>query len=88
MAAKCDVCGKMINKYHITHAGDVVCKGVCLKVYRLESYLLRMEERRMQDETYNKTAYQQAREISGWISIWKHGNSEQRKRAAKVINSF
>jgi hypothetical protein len=39
MAAKCDVCGKMTNKYHTTSYGDVVCVGVCLMVYRLESYL-------------------------------------------------
>lgn len=71
MAAKCDVCGKMTKRYHTTYAGDIVCYGICLQVYRLESYLLRMEERRERDQRYhdlvnaiiNKHGYEFLREL-------------------------
>lgn len=88
MAAKCDVCGKITKKYHTTYAGDDVCYGICLQVYRLESYLLRMEERREQDEANNQKAYQEAKEMSAWLSLWKYGNTEQRKRAAVAISAW
>lgn len=88
MAAKCDMCGKMTNKYHMTPAGDVVCQGFCLSVYRLESYLLRLEVNRERDEEHNKLAYQHAREMAGWLSLFKHGNKEMRKRATKAISAF
>lgn len=88
MAVKCDMCGKMTNKYHTTSSGDTVCYGTCLAIYRLESYLLTMEERREHDEPNNLTAYQQARELSAWLSLWKFGNTEQKKSAEKVIRSW
>lgn len=88
MATKCDICGKMTKKYHTTYAGDDVCYGICLQVYRLESYLLRMEERREHDEANNQKAYQGAREMSAWLSLWRYGNPEQRKLAAKVISNW
>ncbi len=88
MAAKCDICGKMTNKYRTTYAGDVVCYGICLQVYRLESYLLRMEERRKRDLANNQKAYQEAREMSAWLTLWKYGNPEQRRQAAKVISAW
>lgn len=88
LAAKCDMCGRMTNKYHTTYAGDCICYGICLQAYRLESYLLRLEERRERDEDNNKMAYQQARELSAYLSLWKYGNAEQRKIAGKVIKAF
>ena len=88
MAAKCDVCGKMTTKYHTTSYGDVVCFGTCLKAYRLESYLLTMEGRREKNKPDNQRAYQEAREMSAWLSLWKFGNKEQKKMAAIAINAW
>jgi len=88
MAVKCDMCGKMTNKYHTTSYGDSVCQGACLSAYRLESYLLTMEENKEKNEEHNKLAYQQAKEMAGWLSLFKHGNPDIRKRAGKVISSF
>lgn len=88
MAVKCDVCGKMTNKYFTTYAGDVVCSKTCQTVYQLESYLLRMEERRQRDEAHNETAFDQARQMSAWLSLFKYGNVEQKKRAIVAINAW
>lgn len=44
MAAKCDICGKIVKKYS-TARGQVICSKTCLNAYLLEGYLLRMEER-------------------------------------------
>ncbi len=88
MAAKCDVCGKMAKKYYTTYAGDIVCNKTCMNAYRLESYLLRLEERREKDEDCNQRAFEQAREMAGWLSIYKYGNKEYKKLAAKAINSW
>lgn len=85
MAAKCDVCRKMTAKYHTTSYGDVVCNGTCHAAYRLESYLLTLEERREKDELLNKRVYEQAREMSAWLSVYKNGNAESKISAAKAI---
>lgn len=87
MASKCDMCGKLSKKYS-TIRGTIVCNKTCLNAYMLEGYLLRMEERREKEESLNQLAFEQAREMSAWLSVWRYGNSEQRKRAAKIINSF
>lgn len=88
MAVKCDMCGKMSNKYVTTHTGDVVCSKTCMNAYRLESYLLTMEENRERNEENNPTAYGQAREMAAWLSVWKFGNAEQKKRASSAINAW
>ena len=85
MAAKCDVCRKMANKYQVTSHGDVVCGKVCMAAYRLESYLLHIEERRSTIETHNQKAIQHAKEMEGWLSVFKHGNAEAKARAGKII---
>lgn len=87
MAAKCDMCAKMAKRYS-TMAGTIVCSKTCLNAYNLQNYLLRIEEQREKEEITNITTYQQARELSAWLSIWKNGNVENRKRAARIINSF
>jgi|BioPla2DNA2_1021312.scaffolds.fasta_scaffold27065_6 hypothetical protein len=88
MSAKCDMCGSMTNKYFTTYAGDILCSKTCKNAYVLESYLLRMEERREKDEVNNKKAFQQARNMAGWLSLYKYGNAESKKLAAKAINSW
>lgn len=88
MAVKCDVCGKMTNTYRIIYSGDAVCVGTCIHAFHLESYLLRLEDRRLRDEPQNKRAYQQAREMSAWLSVYKYGNKDASRRAAAVINAW
>ena len=88
MAAKCDMCGKMTKKYFTSYAGDILCSKTCKNAYVLESYLLRMEERRQKDEATNKRAFQQAREMAAWLSIYKYGNEAAKRLAAKVINAW
>ncbi len=88
LAAKCSMCGKAAKKHITTSAGDIVCSKTCMNVYRLELYLLQMEERRRKDEMLNRRAFEQAREMAGWLSIYKFGNAKARKFAAKVINSL
>lgn len=51
----------------------------------LEEYLKRLEINRDKDEKNNKRAYVQAREISAWLSLEKHGSEEIAKRAQKII---
>lgn len=87
MAAKCDVCGSMVKKYKTTIHGDICCDA-CTNAYRLESYLLTMEERREKDEQNNKKAYEQAREMAAWLSMYKYGNGDAKKLAAKFINTW
>lgn len=88
MAAKCDMCGKMTKKYLTPYAGDILCSKTCKNAYVLESYLLRMEERRQKDEATNKRAFQQAREMAAWLSIYKYGNEATKRLAAKAINAW
>jgi hypothetical protein len=88
MAAKCDMCGKMTKKYFTSYAGDILCSKTCKNAYVLESYLLRMEERRQKDEATNKRAFQQAREMAAWLSIYKYGNEAAKRLAAKAINAW
>jgi|LFRM01.2.fsa_nt_gb endogenous inhibitor of DNA gyrase (YacG/DUF329 family) len=87
MAAKCDMCGKMVKKFS-TISGLIVCSKSCLNVYLLRAYLLRLEERRGEDEAKNKAAYAQAREMSGWLAMFQYGNAKFKKLAAKAINSY
>jgi ATP-dependent protease Clp ATPase subunit len=88
MAAKCDICGKMAKKYFITSYGDIVCSKTCKNAYHLESYLLRLEERREKDEPNNKKAYEQARDMAAWLSLYRYGNTECKKVAAVAINAW
>jgi hypothetical protein len=88
VSAKCDMCGSMTNKYFTTYAGDVLCSKTCKNAYVLESYLLRMEERRQKDESTNKRAFRQAREMAAWLAVYRYGNAQHKKLAAKAINSY
>lgn len=84
MAERCGICGKMVRKYKKYH-GTVVCFDPdCIAVI-LEDYLLLMEKRRKTAEQYNQLSFQQAREMSAWLSIYKFGNKEAKARAAKIL---
>ena len=55
---------------------------------RLEAYLWRLERNRLRNEHHNKRAYQQAREMAAWLSVYKYGNADARGRAASVIQAW
>ena len=88
MAAKCDICGSMAKKYFTASSGDTVCSKTCMNAYLLEKYLLSLEERREKDEELNKTAFNQAREMSAWLSIYRYGNKNSKKLATIAINAW
>lgn len=85
MAIKCSVCGKKVKRYFTTSQGNDVCSKACYGVYQLEAYLLWMEENRQKNETLNKRSYDEAREMSSLISLYKFGNREMSKCAKKIL---
>lgn len=48
-------------------------KDVSKNIERLCSYLRRMEDRRSLDERGNRRSYQEAREMSAWLSLYEYG---------------
>jgi len=86
MARSCAECGEQIGKANIAK-GLFICK-TCYNANILSSYLRRLEKRRKKDERLNKRAFDQGREISAWLSLYRFGNKESRKQAAMIINSW
>jgi hypothetical protein len=60
----------------------------CYNIQVLLSYLQRIEKRRAKDECWNKQSFEQCRELSAWISLYRFGGNEIQKRAAAIINSW
>ena len=52
------------------------------------AHLERMERNRAKNEPCNKKAYQDARNLSAWVSIAQYGNEQAAKRAVKIIKSI
>lgn len=59
-----------------------------MKIEELENYLHRLEKDREKDEPNNKRAYEQAREMSAWLSLAKYGVREVAKQAQRIIKSL
>lgn len=59
-----------------------------MKIEKLENYLQRLEKSREKDELNNKRAYEQAREMSAWLSLAKYGVGETAKQAQRIIKSL
>lgn len=78
----------MTGRYFTTCHGDIVCSKTCHAVCVFESYLARLEENREKDEPLNKQAYDDAREMSAVVSLYKHGSKEAARNAAKTINKY
>ena len=51
-------------------------------------YLKRMGRDRFKNESCNKRAYSDARELAAYVSLVQFGNEEITKRALKVIKSI
>ena len=86
MSCLCDECGKKIKKVYIS--GDSNICRTCYNAEILSKYLRRMENIREKYEQYNKLAYRQCRELSAWLSVYRFGNNEVRKEAARIINAW
>lgn len=87
MTKQCNFCGRMVRKYRI-YKGSVICfEPDCIAVI-LEEYLLSIEKRRKRDKPYNKQSFQQAREMSAWLSIYRFGNAAAKAYAAKVLQAW
>ena len=87
MAEQCSICGKLVRKYKFYIGKVVCCDADCIAVI-LEEYLLFMEKRRKRDEPCNRSSFQQAREMSAWLSLYRFGNQEIRKRAARILRAW
>jgi hypothetical protein len=59
-----------------------------VKIEELENYLQRLEKNREKDELNNERAYEQAREMSAWLSLAKYGAGETAKQAQRIIKSL
>jgi hypothetical protein len=68
--------------------GVSVCSRDCEAAFIVRGYLDRMKFRRRQDAEHNRLAYQQAGELSAWLSVYRFGISVYRKRAATFLNAF
>ena len=85
---RCSYCGRLVKAYSLQHPSIIICRRTDCRAASLEEYLCQMEERRIQDEALNPRAYQDARNLSGYLSLYRFGNKEARERARIVINSF
>ena len=86
MTCFCAECGERAGTSYIFE-NLYICK-TCYNAEILTSYLRRLEKRRAKDEPLNKRAYNQGRELSAWLSVYRFGNKESRKQVAAIINSW
>lgn len=84
---KCDMCGKMFKTGYRGFAVDL-CSPACANAFHLKVYLDRLEECREKAEADNPIVYQEARELAGWLAIYRFGSEGNKKQAAKVIKAF
>lgn len=54
-------------------------------IERIRLYLRRMEDRRNLDEIVNRRAYQDARDISAWLSLYEYGTPSAKELAKGVL---
>lgn len=87
-ARKCSYCGRLVKTYSIQRPDTIICSRTDCRAASLEEYLRQMEKRRIKDEPLNPRAFQDARNLSGYLSLYRFGNEEARERASIVINSF
>jgi len=87
MAFRCAECDERTGTVYISDEGMDVCK-TCYHAEIVSSYLRYMETRRAKDEACNQRAFDQCRELSAWLSLYRFGNKEIRKQAAAVINAW
>jgi hypothetical protein len=47
-----------------------------------------MEKSRKKHEPLNKQTYQQCRELSAWLSVYRFSSGEYKRQAAAIINAY
>lgn len=63
-------------------------EGTEMTIEEAETYLNLMEKNRAKDEPNNKKAYQDARILSGWVSVAKYGTLKFSNRAKSFVKTF
>ena len=58
------------------------------KIQCLRKYLRRLEKNRTRDEQWNKNAYQQARHVAAWLSLYDFGNDDARSMAESFLRNL
>lgn len=58
------------------------------KLQCLRKYLRRLEKNRVRDERWNKNAYQQARHVAAWLSLYDFGNDDARSLAESFLRKL
>ena len=84
---RCSACGEKAMKGKLNAEGQPLCRA-CFNVEVTLKYCRSMEKRRGREEQWNKSAFDQCRNLAAWISIYQFGAPEYRKRAAAIINSI
>jgi len=59
-----------------------------MTIDQCKQYLERLEKNKLRDEACNVKTYEQAKELSAWVSLTENGNPNIQKRAIKIIKSF
>lgn len=59
-----------------------------MTVSELELYLCKLEMRRKEGAYCDKKTYEQAKELSAYLSIAKHGAEPYKQQAVKIISKF
>ena len=83
----CSICGAAVYRYKNTRNGPVCYDINCIIAF-LNAYLDSMEKRRGKDEALNQVAFQQARELSAWISVYRYGTGDDKKSAEAIIREL
>ena len=88
MSIMCVKCGNKAQRNYVSKSSNPYCKS-CYYAELAGFYIDHLEKRRDRDESLNPKAYQQARELSAWLSVYNYGNNNVAKRqAANYICSW
>lgn len=84
MVEKCSECGVEADEAYISRIGLNFCK-TCYYAELASFYLKHLKKNHSRDEVINKHIYQQAKELSVWISFYRFGNDKMKKLAANYL---
>lgn len=60
----------------------------CFNVHRAEVYFEQLERNQCRDEKLNQRSYDQARELSAWVSVYRYGAAQYKEQAERIVNSI
>ena len=82
----CKQCGSSITR-QTKAPKDGLCR-ICFNIWRAETYFEQLERNRRRHEKLNKRSYEQARDLSAWLSIYRYGAEQYKERAKHYINTI